>query len=182
VGFPLDGVVVRIVVDAGRDVPAGQTGELIARGENMFVGYWNNPEATREALRDGWFHTGDMARKDADGYISIVDRKKDMVLVSGFNVYPIEVENVLFRHPDIADVAVIGVPDPYQGESVKAVVVPRAGAQPTEDQIIQFVRERLASFKVPRSVAFVDAIPKNRTGKVLKRVLRERYSVPAAGA
>jgi long-chain acyl-CoA synthetase len=180
VGFPLDGVEVRVVDDAGQDVPAGQTGELIARGENIFVGYWNNPEATKEALRDGWFHTGDMARRDADGYISIVDRKKDMVLVSGFNVYPIEVENVLFRHPDIADVAVIGVPDPYQGESVKAVVVPRAGAQPTEEQIIQFVRERLASFKVPRSVAFVDTIPKNRTGKVLKRVLRERFSQPAA--
>ena len=181
VGMPLDGVEVRIVDASGREVPDGQTGELIARGENIFAGYWNNPEATKEALRDGWFHTGDMARRDADGYISIVDRKKDMVLVSGFNVYPVEVENVLFRHPDVADAAVIGVPDPYQGESVKAVVVPRAGTRPSEEQIIQFLRERLASFKVPRSVTFVDAIPKNRTGKVLKRVLRERFSEPAAG-
>jgi long-chain acyl-CoA synthetase len=117
-----------------------------------------------------------MARVDADGYYTIVDRKKDMVLVSGYNVYPVEVENVLFLHPKVADAAVIGVPDSYQGESLKAVIVARAGENPTEAEIIQFTRERLAAFKAPKSVAFVDSLPKNRTGKVLKRVLREQYT------
>jgi long-chain acyl-CoA synthetase len=176
VGKPLDGVEIRIVDDAGRDVPEGEIGEVIARGENIFVGYWNDPAGTREALRDGWLYTGDMGRRDADGYISIVDRKKDMVIVSGFNVYPIEVENVLFRHPKVADVAVIGVPDSYQGESVRAVVVPRPGEPPSEEEIIAFAREHLAAYKTPRSVVLVPSLPKNRTGKVLKRVLREQFS------
>ena len=176
VGKPLCGVEVRIVDEHGRDCAPGETGELAARGENIFAGYWNDPEATRATLRDGWFHTGDMARVDPDGYITIVDRKKDMVLVSGYNVYPAEVEDVLFRHPKVADAAVIGVPDPYQGESVKAVVVPRAGSRPTEEEIIAYVRERLAAFKAPKSVALVESLPKNRAGKVLKRVLREQFS------
>jgi long-chain acyl-CoA synthetase len=176
VGKPLNGVEIRIVDDAGREVPVGETGELLARGANIFAGYWKNPEATREALRDGWFHTGDMARLDRDGYYTIVDRKKDMIIVSGYNVYPAEVENALFHHPAVADAAVIGVPDPYQGESVKAVVVRRAGSNPTEDEIIAFMRERVAAFKAPRSVAFVEALPKNRTGKVLKRELREQFA------
>ncbi|PYV08489.1 MAG: hypothetical protein DMG07_25675 [Acidobacteria bacterium] len=166
----------KIVDEHGRDCAPGETGELAARGENIFAGYWNDPEATRATLRDGWFHTGDMARVDPDGYITIVDRKKDMVLVSGYNVYPAEVEDVLFRHPKVADAAVIGVPDPYQGESVKAVVVPRAGSRPTEEEIIAYVRERLAAFKAPKSVALVESLPKNRAGKVLKRVLREQFS------
>ena len=166
VGKPLDGVEVRIVDDQERDVPAGEAGELLARGDNIFGGYWNNPEATREAIRDGWFHTGDMARMDEDGYITIVDRKKDMILVSGFNVYPVEVENVLFRHPKVADAAVIAVPHPYQGESVMAVVVPRTGETPNEQEIIQFVKEHLAAFKVPKRVVFVASLPRNRTSPV----------------
>ncbi len=181
VGKPLPHVEVRIVDDQGRDVSAGEVGELIARGDNIFIGYWKNEQATREALRDGWFYTGDMARVDGEGYISIVDRKKDMILVSGFNVYPVEVENVLFRHPKVADAAVIGVPHPYQGESVMAVIVPRPGEEPTQDEIIQFTRERIAAFKAPRSVTFVDRLPKNRTGKVLKRVLRDQVAKAPAG-
>ena len=176
VGKPLPGVEVRIVDGDDREVPLGSVGELIARGDNIFIGYWEDEKSTQEALTNGWFHTGDMARVDADGYYTIVDRKKDMVLVSGYNVYPVEVENVLFLHPKVADAAVIGVPDSYQGESVKAVIVPRAGENPTEAEIIQFTRERLAAFKAPKSVAFVDSLPKNRTGKVLKRVLREQYT------
>jgi len=175
VGKPLDGIEVRIVDDEGRDVPAAEVGELLARGDNIFVGYWNNPEATREAIRDGWFHTGDMARMDEDGYITIVDRKKDMILVSGYNVYPVEVENVLFRHPEVADAAVIAVPHPYQGESVLAMVVPRPGESPTEQEIIQFVKEHLAAFKAPKHVLFVESLPRNRTGKVLKQVLRDQF-------
>ena len=175
VGKPLDGVEVRIVDDQERDVPAGEAGELLARGDNIFAGYWNNPVATREVIRDGRFHTGDMARMDQDGYITIVDRKKDMILVSGFNVYPVEVENVLFRHPKVADAAVIAVPHPYQGESVMAVVVPRPGETPTEQEIIQFVKEHLAAFKAPKRVLFVESLPRNRTGKVLKQVLRDQF-------
>jgi long-chain acyl-CoA synthetase len=175
VGKALPQVEVRIVDHDGRDVAPGEIGELVARGDNIFVGYWNNEPATREALRDGWFYTGDMARMDENGYFSIVDRKKDMVIVSGYNVYPVEVENELFRHAGIADVAVIAVPDPYQGESVMAVIVPRAGAELTEEEVIAFLKARLATFKVPKHVAFVDSLPKNRTGKVLKRVLREQF-------
>src|SRR4030095_14362540 len=175
VGKALPRVEVRIVDNDGRDVAPGEVGELVARGDNIFVGYWNNEAATREALRDGWFYTGDMARMDENGYFSIVDRKKDMVIVSGYNVYPVEVENQLFRHPGIADAAVIGVPDPYQGESVMPVIVSRAGANLTEEDVIAFLKARLATFKVPRHVAFVDSLPKNRTGKVLKRVLREQF-------
>ena len=176
VGKPLPGVDVRIVDDAGRDVAQGEIGELIARGDNIFTGYWNNEPATREALRDGWFYTGDLARIDKDDYLSIVDRKKDMILVSGYNVYPVEVEDVLFRHPKVADAAVIGVPDPYQGESVLAVIVLRPGEKPSEDEMIQFARERIAAFKAPKSVVFVDSLPKNRTGKILKRVLRDQFA------
>ena len=176
VGKPLTNVEVRIVGKDGRDVAPGEIGELIARGDNIFIGYWNDEAATREALRDGWFYTGDMARMNEDGYFHIVDRKKDLVIVSGYNVYPVEVENALFRHPGIADAAVIGVPDPYQGESVMAVIVARPGADLTEEEVIAFVKARLATFKVPKHVAFVESLPKNRTGKVLKRVLREQFA------
>jgi long-chain acyl-CoA synthetase len=175
VGKPLPNVEVRIVDKDGQDVPPGEIGELIARGDNIFTGYWNDEAATREALRDGWFYTGDMARMNDQGYFSIVDRKKDMVIVSGYNVYPVEVENVLFRYPGIADAAVIGIPDSYQGESVMAVIVPRPGTEVTEEAVIAFLTARLAAFKVPKHVAFVESLPKNRAGKVLKRVLRAQF-------
>ncbi|HEU0025511.1 MAG TPA: AMP-dependent synthetase, partial [Ktedonobacterales bacterium] len=138
------------------------------------VGYWHQPEATAEALRDGWLHTGDLATMDADGYISIVDRKKDMINVSGFNVYPREVEEVLFRHPAVADAAVVQYPDPYQGESVMAFVVLKQDAAATEDEIIEFCRSQIAVFKSPRRVVFRSELPKNNTGKVLRRELREK--------
>jgi len=172
VGYPIPGVQVRIVDERGKDCAIRDVGELIVKGDNIFLGYWNNETATREAIRDGWFHTGDMGSVDEDGYYRIVDRKKDMILVSGYNVYPIEVENVLFQHPMVADAAVVGIPHPYQGESIAAFVVARAGSTPEEQDILKFTRERLAAFKVPKSVVLVDSLPKNRTGKVLKRVLR----------
>jgi long-chain acyl-CoA synthetase len=173
VGRPIPGVEVRIVDAGGGEVAPGELGELICRGENIMKGYWKQPEATAEALRDGWLYTGDLATVDEDGYFSIVDRKKDMIIVSGYNVYPREVEEVLFKHPAIADVSVIGVPDDYQGESVMAVVVLKPDQSATEQEIIDYCRNEIAVFKCPRKVVFRDALPKNNTGKVLRRELRE---------
>ena len=173
VGKPIPGVEVRIVDADGGEVEPGTLGELICRGENIMKGYWKQPEATAEALRDGWLYTGDLATVDEDGYFSIVDRKKDMIIVSGYNVYPREVEEVLFKHPAVADVSVIGVPDDYQGESVMAVVVLKPDQTATEQEIIDYCRNEIAVFKCPRKVVFRDALPKNNTGKVLRRELRE---------
>jgi long-chain acyl-CoA synthetase len=172
VGPAIPGVEVKIVDEAGNEVPRGEMGELICRGANIMVGYWHQPEATAEALQDGWLHTGDLATMDDDGYIAIVDRKKDMINVSGFNVYPREVEEVLFRHPAVADAAVVQYPDPYQGESVMAFVVLKQDAAATEDEIIEFCRSQIAVFKSPRRIVFRTELPKNNTGKVLRRELR----------
>lgn len=144
-------------------------------------GYWNRPEETARALRDGWLYTGDMARMDEEGYFYIVDRKKDMIIVGGFNVFPREVEEVLFEHPKIKEAVVVGVPDPYHGEIVKAYVVLRSGEQATEQEIIEFCRERLASYKVPRQVEFRADLPKSMVGKVLRRVLLEEERQRMAG-
>jgi long-chain acyl-CoA synthetase len=173
VGKPIPGVEVKIVNAEGGEVAPGELGELICRGDNIMKGYWKQPEATAEALRDGWLYTGDLATADAEGYFSIVDRKKDMIIVSGYNVYPREVEEVLFKHPAVADVSVIGVPDDYQGESVLAVVVLKPDQTATEQEIIDYCRDQIAVFKCPRKVVFRDALPKNNTGKVLRRELRE---------
>jgi long-chain acyl-CoA synthetase len=178
VGFPIPGVEIKIVDEAGREVPRGEMGELICRGANMMTGYWHQPEATAEALHDGWLHTGDLAVMDAEGYISIVDRKKDMIIVSGYNVYPREVEEVLFRHPAVADAAVVQYPDPYQGESVMAFVVLKQGQQATEQELIDYCRDQIAVFKCPRKITFRDELPKNNTGKVLRRELREQAAQP----
>jgi long-chain acyl-CoA synthetase len=137
-------------------------------------GYWNRPEESDAVLRDGWLMTGDIARMDEDGYFFIVDRKKDMILCSGFNVYPREIEEVLFMHPSVAEGAAIGVPDPYRGETVKAFIVLKPGATATEEEIIGFCKERLAPFKVPKQVEFAKDLPKSLVGKVLRRELRER--------
>ncbi len=174
VGFPLPGVEVKIVDTAGNEVPRGEMGELICRGANIMKGYWHQPEATAEALQDGWLHTGDLAVMDAEGYISIVDRKKDMINVSGYNVYPREVEEVLFRHPAVADAAVVQYPDPYQGESVMAYVVLKQGQQATEQELMDYCRNEIATFKCPRKIVFRDELPKNNTGKVLRRELRDQ--------
>ncbi len=176
VGKPVPHLDYRIADDAGRDVARGEVGELLIRGPNVFVGYWEKPEATGEALQNDWFHSGDLARQDEDGFYFIVDRKKDMVISGGENVYPAEVEQALYRHPAIAEVAVIGTPDDTWGEAVTAVVALKPEAQLSEDELIDWIREgRLARFKCPRVVAFVDTLPRTATGKVLKRELRSRW-------
>ena len=182
VGPAIPGVEVKIVDEAGKEVPHGESGELICRGSNIMLGYWHQPEATAETLRDGWLHTGDIATTDDDSYVTIVDRKKDMINVSGFNVYPREVEEVLFRHPAVADAAVVQYPDPYQGESVMAFVVLKQGASATEAEIIEYCRGEIATFKCPRRVVFRDELPKNSTGKVLRRELREQAAEPTQSA
>ena len=171
------GVELRIVDPETReDVPTGEVGEIWIRGPQVMKGYWNNDEATREAVDDdGWFRSGDAGYLDEDGYLYIHDRVKDMIVSGGENVYPAEVENVLMAHPGIADVAVIGVPHEKWGETAKAVVVMAPGSDPTPEEIIEFSREQLAKFKCPTSVDFVDALPRNPSGKVLKKDLRAPY-------
>jgi long-chain acyl-CoA synthetase len=175
-GKPYPWVEIRIVDGDGNDVPVGQVGELWTRSHQNMKGYWENPEATSQAVTaDGWFKTGDAGFADAEGYLYLHDRVKDMIVSGGENVYPAEVENALMQHPDIADVAVIGVPDDKWGEAVKAVVVRAQGSDLTEQDVIAFARERLAGFKLPKSVDFADVLPRNPSGKLLKRELREPY-------
>jgi acyl-CoA synthetase (AMP-forming)/AMP-acid ligase II len=174
-GRPLVGTELRIVDEEDRPLPAGAVGEVAARGPQLMRGYWNLEEASARALQGGWMHTGDAGRLDADGYLYIEDRVKDMIVSGGENVYPREVENVLFQHPGVADAAVIGVPDPRWGEAVKAIVVLKAGATVESDALITFCRQHLGGYKLPRSVDFIDALPRNPSGKVLKRELREPY-------
>ncbi|MFD4647120.1 long-chain fatty acid--CoA ligase [Streptomyces sp. NPDC058441] len=169
IGLPVRGVELRLVAEGGRVVGPGEVGELAIRGENVMKGYWNRPDATARAFQEGWFHSGDLARVDDDGYYFIVDRKKDLVIRGGYNVYPREIEEVLYRHPDVAEAAVIGVPDPARGEEVAAVVVLRPGARITTDELRDYVRQRVAAYKYPRIVRFVDELPKGATGKILKR-------------
>ena len=172
VGRPVPGVELRLVDERGNEVPPGDPGEVVVRGPNVFSGYWRQPEATAEALDpDGWFRTGDVGILDG-GNLYLVDRKKDLIIVSGFNVYPREVEEVLFRHPKVAEAAVIGTPHPYTGEAVKAVVVLRAGEESSEEEITDFCRRYLARFKCPEVVEFVPSLPVNPSGKVLRRELR----------
>ena len=173
IGKPLPGVDVRIVDGAGDDVEDGDPGEIIVRGPNVFRGYWRQEQATAEVIRDGWFYTGDVGYADADGYIFLVDRVKDLIIVSGFNVYPREVEEAIFRHPKVADVAVVGIPHPYTGEAVKAFVVLKPGESSTEEELSDFCRRSLARFKCPQVIEFVSELPHLPTGKVLRRLLRE---------
>ena len=174
-GFPRPGVQVKIVDGNGEEVPPGAVGEVVIKSPVVMKGYWNKPEATAAAVRDGWMHTGDAAWRDEDGYFYIYDRVKDMIVTGGENVYPAEVENAIAGHPDVADVAVIGVPDEQWGEVVKAIVVARPGATPDPSGVIAWSRERIAKYKVPKSVDFVEAIPRNITGKILRRELRKPY-------
>jgi len=172
VGQPLFSVDVMCVNDRDEPVSTGEPGEVVIRGHNIMKGYYKQPEATAEAFRNGWFHTGDIGVLDADGYLSIVDRKKDMILRGGFNVYPRELEEVLLTHPAISLAAVIGVPDERLGEEVKAIVVKKSGAQLTEDELRAWCQEQFASYKYPRLVEFRSELPTTATGKVLKRELR----------
>jgi fatty-acyl-CoA synthase len=165
----------RVVDEDMNDVSPGAIGELIMRGPNVMIGYWNRPEATEEAFRGGWFHSGDLARREADGSLYIVDRSKDMYISGGENVYPAEVENAIYEIPEIGEAAVIGIPDQKWGEVGKAIVTVKPGKKLTEEQIISYLKGRLAKFKVPASVTFVDILPRNAMGKVLKNTLREKY-------
>src|SRR2546426_163347 len=176
IGIPFPDTDAKLVdpEDPSRTVGPGEAGELAVRGPQVMKGYWNHPDETAAVLRDGWLLTGDIAKMDEDGYFSIVDRKKDLILCSGYNVYPREVEEVLFMHPAVAEAAAIGVPDAYRGESVKAFVVLKGGVHATEDEIVAFCKERLAAFKVPKAVEFTSDLPKSLVGKVLRRELRER--------
>lgn len=174
-GRPLIGTELRIVGPDDQPVPNGTIGEIVARGPQLMRGYWNQPDASAEALRGGWMHTGDAGIMDAEGYIYLQDRVKDMIVSGGENVYPREVEEVLFQYPAVADAAVIGVPDERWGEAVKAIVVLRQGAAASAEEIIEFTRDKLGGYKRPRSVDFAEELPRNPSGKVLKRELRERY-------
>lgn len=173
IGRALRGNEIRLLDDAGRDVPDGQVGELYVRNSMLITGYHRNQEATRSSLRDGFFSVGDLGRRDADGYYYLESRKHDMVISGGTNIYPREIEDHLHTHPAIADAAVIGVPDPEWGESLRAFIVLREGHELTEQDVIAYCREGLADFKRPRKVTFVKELPRNPTGKVLKRELRE---------
>lgn len=175
-GKPVQGVDVRVVKEDGSEVQPGEVGEIIARGPNIMLGYWKRPGDTEDTLRDGWLHTGDLATVDEDGYIYLVDRKKDMIVTGGENVYSTEVEAVLYAHPSVKEAAVIPVPDPDWGEAVHACVALRDGKQLTAEELIEFCQEHLAGYKAPRSIEFIEGeLPKGGTGKILKKQLRERH-------
>jgi acyl-CoA synthetase (AMP-forming)/AMP-acid ligase II len=182
-GLPYFGVDVRVVDKAGVDVPPGTPGEVITRGPHLFSGYWNRPEATKEAIRDGWFYTGDIAEVDDEGFIYIKDRSKDMIISGGENVYPAEVEDALLAHAGVREVGVIGQPSAKWGESACAVIVKDPSWTGSDGELVaelqQHVRERLAPYKQPRSYEFIDVLPRNPSGKILKRVLREQFPGPA---
>jgi len=173
IGFPIPGFEARIVNDQDEDVSIGAVGELIVRGPGVMKGYLNQPVATAETLRGGWLHTGDLARMDQDQYIYIVDRKKEMIIRGGYNVYPREIEEILYTHPEVVEAAVVGIPHPDLGEEVAAVVVLRQGACAAPEELSQFVKERVAPYKYPRRIELVKELPKNQAGKVLKKILRE---------
>ncbi|MBK8809639.1 MAG: long-chain-fatty-acid--CoA ligase [Acidobacteria bacterium] len=175
-GRPQTNVDVAIVDDEWNFLPAGETGEIAIRTEANMIGYWNNPDATAKTIRDGWLRTGDMARRDSDGYFYLVDRKNDMIVSGALNVYPSEVERVLQTHPDVFEVAVIGVPSEKWGEEVKAIVVLKEGSKISDIEIIGYCEGKIAGFKKPKSVAFADRLPRNLTGKILKKELREKYT------
>ncbi len=159
----------KIVDDDGNDVAQGEVGEIVIRGHNVMKGYWGREEATAETLRDGWLHTGDIATVDEDGYFFIVDRKKDMIIRGGYNVYPREIEEILYEHPAVREAAVLGVPHDEYGEEVAAAIALKADAQASAEELRDFVKDQVAAYKYPRQIWFVDDLPKGPTGKILKR-------------
>ncbi|MEX2106020.1 MAG: long-chain fatty acid--CoA ligase [Solirubrobacterales bacterium] len=169
IGTPLEDVEMQVVDEDDNPVPQGEVGEIVIRGHNVMKGYWQRPDATEEAMRGGWFHTGDMARTDEEGYFFIVDRKKDLIIRGGYNVYPREVEEVLYEHPKIREAAVVGVPHDEWGEEIGAAVVLHAGEELGPEEVSTYVKDRIAAYKYPRVVWFVDELPKGPTGKILKR-------------
>jgi long-chain acyl-CoA synthetase len=173
IGYPSTEYKVVDLATGEEEVPVGEAGELIIRGPQVMKGYWNMPEETEHTLRGGWLFTGDIAKMDEDGYVYIVDRKKDMIISSGFNVYPRDIEEVLYEHPAVQEAVAIGVADPYRGESVKAIIVKKAGQDATEEEIIEWAREKMAAYRVPRTIEFRAELPKTNVGKILRRALRE---------
>jgi long-chain acyl-CoA synthetase len=176
IGTPIEGVEMRVVDENDNEVEQGEVGEVVIRGHNVMKGYWQRPDATEEAMRGGWFHSGDMARVDEEGYFYIVDRKKDLIIRGGYNVYPREVEEVLYEHPKIREAAVVGVPHDEWGEEIGAAVVPHQGEELSAEEVSAYVKERIAAYKYPRIVWFLDDLPKGPTGKILKREIE----IPAA--
>jgi long-chain acyl-CoA synthetase len=172
IGTPLEDVEMRVVDENDAEVPQGEVGEIVIRGHNVMKGYWQRPDATEEAMRGGWLHTGDMARVDEDGYFFIVDRKKDLIIRGGYNVYPREVEEVLYEHPKIREAAVLGIPHDEWGEEIGAAVVLHEGEEMAPEEVSEYVKERIAAYKYPRLVWFVDDLPKGPTGKILKREIK----------
>ncbi len=174
IGLPLSDVECRIIDEEDNELPTGEVGELAVRGANVMLGYYNQLDETVKTLRNGWLHTGDLAKMDEDGYIYIVDRKKDMVIVAGLNVYPREVEEVIYQYPKVKEAAVIGLADKLRGEYVKAFVVLKEGEECHSKELLRFMSEKLAAYKLPRHIEFVPSLPKNSTGKIMKRILKEQ--------
>jgi len=173
IGKPMEGTEMKIFDENDNELPRGQQGKIVIRGHMVMKGYWNMPEETREALREGWLHTGDIGYVDEDGYFFIAERKKDLIIRGGKNIYPREVEEVLMKHPEVQEVGVIGVPDEVYGEEVKAFVVLKPGQKATEEELIEFSREELPKYKAPKSIRFIDVMPKNIVGKILRKELRK---------
>jgi long-chain acyl-CoA synthetase len=182
VGLPVGGTQIRILDDDGNEVPQGERGEIVMRGPFVMSGYWGRDDATAEAIKDGWFYTGDIGSADEDGYLYVVDRKKDMILRGGYNVYPRELEEVIYGHPDVLEAAVVGVPDAVLGEEVGAAISLRPGSTQTAESLQEYVRERVAAYKYPRRVWLVDELPKGPTGKILKRQIERPSSVAGRAA
>jgi long-chain acyl-CoA synthetase len=179
IGTPIRDVEMKVVDEDDNELPAGEVGEIVIRGPNVMKGYWNREDATEEVLRGGWLHTGDMAKTDEDGYYFIVDRKKDMIIRGGYNVYPREVEEVLYEHPAVREAAVVGVPHDELGEEIGAAVALKDGAQATAEELRDHVKSQVAAYKYPRVIWFVDDLPKGPTGKILKREIEAPEREPA---
>jgi long-chain acyl-CoA synthetase len=173
IGLPVFGVQARLIDKEGKDVARGEAGELIFKGPNASKGYWKLPQQTAESIRDGWVYTGDLARKDEEGYFYIVGRKKDLIITGGYNVYPREIEEVLYTHPAVYEAAVVGIPDEVKGEIPKAFITLKPGQQTSEGEIVAFCKANLAPYKVPRQVEIRSELPKSSTGKILHRELRK---------
>ena len=174
-GYARTGVEIAVVDAHDTPLPAGQMGEIVTRSDLVMKGYWNNPQDTEETLRNGWLHTGDVGYLDERGYLFLMDRSKDMIISGGENIYPREIEEAIIQHPAVREVAVIGIPDAEWGEAIKAVVALVPGGSATEEELIAFCKEQIASYKKPKSIDFIDELPKNNYGKIVKRELRDRY-------